>query len=92
MVKRAVAIAVLSLAWAQTTAGLQQQRAGSGLQRLLDAELSRFPGRAGVWVKHLTTGEEAGVLADETFNSASVITHHDYGCGRARRLRYLPLP
>jgi beta-lactamase class A len=45
----------------------------SGLQRLLDAELSRFPGKAGVWVKHLTTGEEAGVRADETFNSASVI-------------------
>jgi beta-lactamase class A len=45
----------------------------SGLQRLLDAELARFPGRAGVWVKHLTTGEEAGVRADETFNSASVI-------------------
>jgi len=45
----------------------------SGLQRLLDAELARFPGKAGVWVKHLTTGEEAGVRADETFNSASVI-------------------
>src|SRR5688572_12938345 len=45
----------------------------SGLQRLLDAELARFPGRAGVWVKHLTTGEEAGVRADDTFNSASVI-------------------
>ena len=45
----------------------------SGLQRLLDADLARFPGRAGVWVKHLTTGEEAGVRADETFNSASVI-------------------
>jgi beta-lactamase class A len=45
----------------------------SGLQRLLEAELARFPGRAGVWVKHLTTGEEAGVHADDTFNSASVI-------------------
>jgi beta-lactamase class A len=45
----------------------------SGLQRLLDAELSRFPARAGLWVKHLTTGEEAGVKADDTFNSASVI-------------------
>ena len=48
-------------------------RAQSGLQRLLDAELARFPARAGVWVKHLTSGEEAGVAADETFNSASVI-------------------
>jgi beta-lactamase class A len=44
-----------------------------GLQRLLEAELARFPGRAGVWVKHLATGEEAGVRANETFNSASVI-------------------
>ena len=52
---------------------LTQSTATSGLQRLLDAELTRFPGRAGVWVKHLTTGEEAGVRADETFNSASVI-------------------
>jgi beta-lactamase class A len=45
----------------------------SGLQRLLEADLARFPGRAGLWVKHLTTGEEAGVRADDTFNSASVI-------------------
>jgi beta-lactamase class A len=49
------------------------QGQGQGLQRLLDAELERFPGRAGVWVKHLVTGEEAAVRADETFNSASVI-------------------
>src|SRR5687768_14304700 len=59
---------------ALTSASAQQgTRAASGLQRLLDAELARFPGRAGVWVKHLTTGEEAGVRADDTFNSASVI-------------------
>ena len=51
----------------------QQPRPGSGLQRLLDAELARFPGKAGIWVKHLTTGEEAAVRADEAFNSASVI-------------------
>lgn len=48
-------------------------RATSGLQRLLDAELARMPGTAGVWVKHLTTGEEASVNADRAFNSASVI-------------------
>ncbi|WP_396201969.1 serine hydrolase [Gemmatimonas sp.] len=48
-------------------------RAASGLQRLLDAELARVPGTAGVWVKHLTTGEEAAVNADRVFNSASVI-------------------
>jgi beta-lactamase class A len=45
----------------------------TGLQRLLDAELARMPGTAGVWVKHLTTGEEAAVNADRAFNSASVI-------------------
>ena len=54
-------------------AGAQQPRSTSGLQRLLDAELARFPAKAGVWVKHLATGEEAGVRGDETFNSASVI-------------------
>jgi beta-lactamase class A len=53
--------------------GLGSQAPPTGLQRLLDAELARFPGRAGVWVKHLTTNEEAGVRADDTFNSASVI-------------------
>lgn len=45
----------------------------TGLQRLLDAEVARFPGRAGIWVKHLTTGDSAAVRADEAFNSASVI-------------------
>lgn len=45
----------------------------SALQRLLDAELQKIPATAGIWVKHLKTGEEAAVRADETFNSASVI-------------------
>jgi len=54
-------------------AAAQEPRPAGGLQRLLDAELARFPGKAGVWVKHLTTGEEAAVRADEAFNSASVI-------------------
>lgn len=45
----------------------------TGLQRILDAEVARFPGRAGLWVKHLTTNEDAAVNADDTFNSASVI-------------------
>ncbi|MBM3782554.1 MAG: serine hydrolase, partial [Acidobacteria bacterium] len=43
------------------------------LQRLLDAELSRIPAKAGIWVKHLKTGEQAAVRGDERFNSASVI-------------------
>jgi beta-lactamase class A len=50
------------------------QKAGEGgLQRLLQAELARFPAKAGIYVKHLTTKEEASVRGDETFNSASVI-------------------
>src|SRR5436853_6627184 len=59
-------IAVTSLA-----PGAQFTKAG--LTRLLEAELDRFPARAGVYVKHLTTGEEAAVRADEAFSSASVI-------------------
>jgi len=43
------------------------------LQRLLQAELARIPARAAIYVKHLKTGEDAAVLADEPFNSASVI-------------------
>jgi beta-lactamase class A len=61
-------VAALSFALAS-----QAKAQTSGLQRLLDAELARFPGRAGIWVKHLTTGDSAGVRADEAFNSASVI-------------------
>ena len=54
-------------------APLPAQPANSGLTRLIEAELSRFPARTGVYVKHLTTGEEAAVRADEAFSSASVI-------------------
>jgi beta-lactamase class A len=67
-------IAAASIIAASAVSGQQPApRAGSGLQRLLDAEIARFPGKAGIWVKHLTTGEEAAVHADATFNSASVI-------------------
>jgi beta-lactamase class A len=62
-------VALLSCSLVASANGQQ----ASGLQKLLDAEIGRFPGRAGIWVKHLTTGEEAGVRADEAFNSASVI-------------------
>lgn len=43
------------------------------LQALLDAQVPTIPAKAGIWVKHLTTGEEGAVAADDTFNSASVI-------------------
>ena len=45
----------------------------SPLQTLLARSAADFPGRAGIWVKHLTTGEAAGVRDGELFNSASVI-------------------
>ncbi len=43
------------------------------LHDLLTRSAAEFPGRAGIWVKHLTTGEMAGVRDGEIFNSASVI-------------------
>jgi beta-lactamase class A len=64
-------VAAALVAVARTTPA--QQPAKPGLQRLLEAELARFPGHAGVWVRHLSLGEEAAVHADDTFNSASVI-------------------
>ena len=45
----------------------------TGLQSLLDAQLARFPAKAGNHVKHLKTGEEPAVHGDDVFNSASVI-------------------
>jgi beta-lactamase class A len=45
----------------------------SGLTRLLETELARFPAKTGVYVKHLGTGEEAAVRGEESFSSASVI-------------------
>jgi beta-lactamase class A len=49
------------------------QTTTSGLTRLLEGELSRFPAKAGVCLTQLKTGEEACVHPDELFNSASVI-------------------
>lgn len=58
---------------AATPAPAAQASRPASLQALLDAELPKIPARAGIWVKHLTTGEEGAVRADEVFNSASVI-------------------
>ena len=38
-----------------------------------DSSIACFPGTAGIRVKHLGTGEEAGVRANVGFTSASVI-------------------
>jgi beta-lactamase class A len=43
------------------------------LHNLLTRASFEFPGKAGIWVKHLTTNETAGVRDGEMFNSASVI-------------------
>ncbi len=69
--KRSICALVLLLAL--PTLSLTQEAPQSPLTRLLEAELARFPAKVGVYVKHLETGEEAGVLANEAFNSASVI-------------------
>jgi beta-lactamase class A len=54
-------------------AAVHAQVQATGLTRLLEAELSRFPSRAGVCLTHIPTGEAACVRPDELFNSASVI-------------------
>jgi len=46
-----------------------QQR--TALERLLEAEVSRMPARVGLYVKHLGTGEQAAIRADEIFSSQS---------------------
>ena len=62
-VKSALAIVAAALLWQQPSA----------LHNLLTRASSDFPGQAGIWVKHLATGETAGVRDGEIFNSASVI-------------------
>ena len=66
---RTIAVCVLL----PLAASLSAQAPPSGLTRLLESELARFPAKTGVYVKHLGTGEEAAVRADEAFSSASVI-------------------
>lgn len=68
----AMALGSLALAALAAAAPLAAQPA-TGLSRLLADQAARFPGRIGVYVKHLGTGEEAAVRADSAFNSASVI-------------------
>jgi beta-lactamase class A len=63
-VKFAVGLAVSALLLAQQS---------SALSNLLTRSSAEFPGKAGIWVKHLATGETAGVRDSEIFNSASVI-------------------
>ena len=64
-----VAIGFLALA----LAGFSPAEQTTPLQAILTRAAADFPGRAGIWVKHVTTGETAGVRDGEIFNSASVI-------------------
>ena len=50
-----------------------QAQPKSNLTRLIGSELSRFPAKTGLYVKHLGTGEQAVIAGDDHFNSASVI-------------------
>ena len=61
--------ALLALAFS----GLLLAQQPTALHNLLTRTASEFPGKAGIWVKHLTTNETAGVRDGEIFNSASVI-------------------
>ena len=65
-------LAIVTLCTVVLSAQAAAQKPGP-LQRLLDAELARIPATAGIYVKHLESGEEASVRPDERFNSASVI-------------------
>ena len=49
------------------------QPVATPLTTALAAALETLPARTGLYVKHLTTGEEAAVRADDSFNSQSVI-------------------
>ena len=73
--QRCVLALAIILALSGASAGTAPVQAASelGLTRLLTAELARFPSKSGIYVKHLGTGEEAMVRANERFDSASTI-------------------
>ena len=49
------------------------QPAKTPLTLAVESELQRLPARTGVYLKHLKTGEEVAIRADDAFNSQSVI-------------------
>ncbi|MCA0202217.1 MAG: class A beta-lactamase-related serine hydrolase [Proteobacteria bacterium] len=53
--------------------GFAQADDPGALTRLLEAQLARMPAKSGIYIKHLATGEEGMVKADEHFESASTI-------------------
>lgn len=48
-------------------------QASAFLDQIVKDDVDRFPARVGLYVKHLDTGKEIAVRAEEKFNSASVI-------------------
>jgi beta-lactamase class A len=73
MVNFARAFLLALFAFTSSCAVHRELKSSSSLQEFVNSELARFPGHAGVYVKNLKTGEDAGFRADEIFNSASVI-------------------
>ena len=63
-------VVVLLSVWG---ARVDAQTTTTALTIALEAELDRFPARTSIYLKHLTTGEEAAVRAGDSFNSQSVI-------------------
>lgn len=73
-----LSISVIAVALLFHVGASAQPANKSGLTRLLEAEIGRFAGpggpyRGGIYIKQMGTGEEAGVRADEAFESASTI-------------------
>ena len=58
---------------ANPESGLASPASRPTLSQVLEEALAPFHARTSVYVKNLATGEEAGVRADEAFNSFSVI-------------------
>jgi len=85
---RSLAAILVGFALTGSTFG---QASKSPLTRLLEAEITRFPARGGIYVKHLKTGEEAGVRADEAFNTLKRDQTRNLGdglqSGRSERAR-----
>ena len=73
MVKNFLLPVVLSACLPVCLSGFLPAAQPAGLQALLARASAEFPGKAGIWVKHVITGETAGVRDGEMFNSASVI-------------------
>ncbi|MGE0041008.1 MAG: serine hydrolase [Vicinamibacterales bacterium] len=70
---RRLRVVLLMIAAATPLVASPQAPPPSGLAALLGRELARFPATTGIFVKHLDTGETAGVRADQAFSSASLI-------------------